>query len=66
MAPTRNVTSLIILFLSIIAIHGFLSIAAKDSLSSLAEKEEKQKDVLGVSTGSEPVRIFYHSFYLPQ
>lgn len=65
MAPTRNVSTLIILLLSIIAIHGFLSMTAKDSLSSLAEKEEKQKDVLGVTSRSEPVRIFYHSFYLP-
>ena len=73
MAPTRNVSSLIILLLSLIVIHGLLAMTGKDSYSSMAESRSKAA-VLGVTTtenginqelnpGFHETTIFFHRFF---
>ena len=74
MAPTRNVSSLIILILSLIVIHGLLAMTGKESYSRLAEAQSKAS-VLGVTagnkeeeriaTGFHQTTIFFHRFYTP-
>lgn len=72
MIPYRNVSSLIILLLSIIAIHGLISMSGKYSLSRGAE-DTSDEVVLGASTDEvnknrnkfHKVSIFYHRLFVP-
>lgn len=72
MLPYRNLSSLIILILSLIAIHGLISMTGKYSLSHGAD-DTSDEVVLGASTDEmnkhrnkfHKVSIFYHRLFVP-
>lgn len=72
MLPYRNLSGLIILLLSIIAMHGLLAMTGRYSLSSGSENTSDEV-VLGASTDEmnknrnkfHKVSIFYHRLFVP-
>lgn len=70
MLPYRNLSSLIILILSLIAIHGLIAMSGKYSLSRGTENTSDEI-VLGASTDEmnrnkfHKVSIFYHRLFVP-